>query len=144
MDISFYHLCLLAPLRYPAEHRQDPLDPAAPGEEMLACFSIDPSQQFSIEPVEEGYLGELIAVGKRGASPEDRASFLELPAGNYFFCQIREAADRRTITGMALELQKEALWQRCKPEPRLYLRRLYEEGGPVTQLFRPLGEDPVP
>jgi hypothetical protein len=143
MDISLHHLRLLAPLRYPADEGQDPFGPAGPGEEILACFSINPSQQFSIEPVEEGYLGDLLAAGSRNsASPENPASFLELPAGDYFFAQIRGAADRSAVTGVALELQKEALWQRCKPEGRLYLRRLYEEGGPVTQLFRPLEEPP--
>jgi hypothetical protein len=144
MDISLHRLRLLSPLRYPADESQDPFGPAGPGEEVLACFSINPSQQFSIEPAGENYLGELIAAGKReAASPENPAPFLELPAGDYFFAQIRDAADRPAVTGMALELQKEALWQRCKPEPRLYLRRLYAEGGPVTQLFRPLAEGSV-
>jgi hypothetical protein len=38
---------------------------------------------------------------------------------------------------MAIEQQKDGLWERLKPGNRLYLRILSEDGSPVTQLFRP-------
>jgi hypothetical protein len=39
---------------------------------------------------------------------------------------------------MAIEQQKDGLWERHKPESRLYLRFLFEDGRYVTQLLRPL------
>jgi hypothetical protein len=142
MDISLHRLRLLSPLRYGADECPDPFGQTTAGEELLVCFAINPVQHLSIEPAEEYYLTDIIAAGKRGAgSAENKVSFLELPPGDYFFAQIREAPSRETFTGLAVEVQKEALWQRCKPEPRVYLRRLCEEGGPVTQVFRPLAED---
>jgi hypothetical protein len=60
-----------------------------------------------------------------------------LPAGDYLFSQKREILSREEILYLAAELQKEALWRRLSPEPRFYLRRLYEDGKGVTQLWRP-------
>jgi hypothetical protein len=66
----------------------------------------------------------------------DHAEQLEIPAADYFFAQQREALDRETIISMAIEVQREILWQRLQPEPALYLRRLFEDGSQVTQIFR--------
>jgi hypothetical protein len=45
--------------------------------------------------------------------------------------------NREEWLDMALEQQKDGLWERYKPENRLYVRYLFEDGCPVTQLFRP-------
>jgi hypothetical protein len=38
---------------------------------------------------------------------------------------------------MAIEVQKDGLWERLEPDSRIYLRFLTEEGRELTQVFRP-------
>jgi hypothetical protein len=38
---------------------------------------------------------------------------------------------------MAIETQKDGLWERLEPDSRLYLRFLTEDGRELTQVFRP-------
>jgi hypothetical protein len=67
----------------------------------------------------------------------EKETLCELPRGDYLFAQIRQVLNREEIVSMAVEIQKEGLWQRLKPGKRLYLRFLVEDGSFVTQLFRP-------
>ena len=96
---------------------------------------------------EKGISGSKVSAMKRDAIQDlkDAAlknaalkggEFVELPAGNYLFAQKRESLDRESVINMAVEIQQEGLWQRLKPGRRLYLRRLFEDGSEVTQLFR--------
>jgi hypothetical protein len=69
---------------------------------------------------------------------------LELPAGNYLFAQerregngLRATLDRNEFVEMAIEVQKDGLWERLAPADRLYLRYLFEDGRAVSQVFRP-------
>jgi hypothetical protein len=93
-------------------------------EECIFFFTLDELTGAAIDPDPAGYIC-------------DPVSCEEIPAGDYFFAQQREALDRESCISMAIEVQREILWQRLQPQPGLYLRRLYEDGSPVTQIFRP-------
>jgi hypothetical protein len=56
----------------------------------------------------------------------------------YLFDQQRSALNRAECTDMAIEQQTDGLWERLRPGNRVYIRRLFEDGSPVTQIFRPL------
>ncbi|MCL1815610.1 MAG: hypothetical protein FWG27_07335 [Treponema sp.] len=63
----------------------------------------------------------------------------ELYPGEYFFTQIRrELKEDSELLEIAMELQKEGLWRRFKLENKFYVRSLFEDGSPVSQLWRPL------
>ena len=109
-------------------------------EELLFCYELDPKQGRSIEPERDKLLGALVFAGEKAETMVESAQTVTLPAGKYLFVQRREALNREEWLDMAVEQQKDGLWERQKPENRLYVRYLYEEGKPVTQLFRPCGE----
>jgi hypothetical protein len=110
--------------------------PAGMGEGLF-CFAVDAVQGRSIEPDPARFLGALLAAGRLATGPAERAGGLELPAGHYLFAQQREILDREAFIGMAVELQKDGLWERLELGDRLYLRYLSEDGKAVTQAFRP-------
>jgi hypothetical protein len=64
-------------------------------------------------------------------------TLVELPRGNYLFAQVRETLSRDEIIDLAIEVQSEGLWQRLELGFKYYLRFLFEDGSPVTQVFRP-------
>ena len=109
-------------------------------DEILLCFDLDPRQSRSIEPDPQLLLGPLVFAGRTGAGDFNDSAFkVSLPAGNYLFVQRRGAVlSREEWLDMAIEQQKDGLWERNKPESRIFVRYLYEDGQPVTQLFRPL------
>ena len=116
--------------------------PAFEQEELLLCFELDPTQSLSIEPEPEYLCGALIFAGRgtdSAKNPVQDAKTVTLPAGKYLFAQRRKALGREEWLNMAIEQQKDGLWERLKPENRLYVRYLFEDGEPVTQLFRPCG-----
>ena len=111
-------------------------------EERLYCFELDEGQCLSFEPDKNALLGGFVFGGLKDLVLKDAAfrggeAPLELPAGDYLFAQKREILDRESVIDMAVEIQQEGLWQRLKLGRRLYLRRLFEDGSEVTQLFRP-------
>jgi hypothetical protein len=113
-------------------------------EETLCCFSLDPVQSRSIEPARERLLGPLVFTGKKNAEcgllP---AQTVSLPAGVYLFTQHNGALEGEKWLDLAIEQQKDGLWERYKPQNLLYVRYLFEDGRPVTQLFRPLEGYPL-
>jgi hypothetical protein len=130
-------LKLLAPLIYREDRRLEPFTPGPVQGERLFIFTLDPAESRSIEPDRTKLLGDLIF----GGFAEDPAysgaeTRVELPAGGYFFAQTRSFLDKEACAGLAVEVQKDGLWERYALESRLYLRYLYEDG-PVTQVFRP-------
>jgi len=140
---------LRAPLFYTETPGLDPFNcPVRGAGEYLFCFELDPEQSRSIEPEPDAFLGRLVFSGRNdgngGGGKEGTASGAGgLPAGLYLFTQRRSAlrsgtAGREEFIDMAIEQQKDGLWERYKPGDRLFLRLLYEDGGPVTQLFRPI------
>jgi hypothetical protein len=114
---------------------------ASAGSECLFCFELDPAQARSIEPDRELLLGALLFAGvtenPSAAQAADTDDAVTLPAGLYLFVQAREALDRDACLDMAIEQQKDGLWERHELKPMLYVRYLFEDEKPVTQLFRP-------
>jgi hypothetical protein len=113
--------------------------PGRPGDEQLFLFEVESAQNRNIEPDPAAFLGPLLFSGRR--SGDEGLAFAgvrrELPAGTYFFAQERRVLNREEWINMAIEAQKDGLWERLRPEPRLYLRYVYEDGQGVTQAFRP-------
>jgi hypothetical protein len=107
--------------------------------ERLFWFALDEAQGRSIEPDPAVFLGPPGAGGYL-APAGHRGEGLELPRGRYLFAQERGTLDREGVTAMAIEIQKDGLWERLGLEGRVYLRYLYEDGGAVTQVFRPYRE----
>jgi len=120
-------------------------------EEFLLYYELNPAQSRSIEPDRELLLGPLVFAGRKTGDigPLQDGSFqdgtVELPAGNYLFTQNRGAQisplNADEWLDMAVEQQKDGLWERYMPENRLFVRFLFEDGSPVIQLFRTLPGD---
>ena len=130
-------LDLRAPLLYTETPGLDAFDCPPPYEEtseFLFCFELDQEQSQSIEPQPENYLGRLVFSGKNVQNRNK--GDLELPAGLYLFVQQRGVIGREECIDLAIEQQKDGLWEKIKLGNRLFLRYLYEDGSPVTQLFR--------
>ena len=98
-----------------------------PVSEKIFCYTLNPPEAVKIEPDESCYFV---------SAPAEAA---KLEAGEYYVTQVRkEDLKNSELLDLAIELQKEALWNRLKLENVLYLRRLFEDNSPVTQLWRPL------
>jgi hypothetical protein len=112
-------------------------------EEILIQFEVDEAQGKSFEPNISQLLGHAQQIGimKKDDSDFIKDAMIELPAGNYFFSQVREILDETGSAELAAEVQKEALWERRKLGSKIYLRYLHEHGSPVTQIFRELLND---
>ena len=102
-------------------------------QELLFCFELNREQAGRIDPEADCFLGELVFSG-RGKGGQGKA---RLPAGLYLFVQQRGVLNREECIGMAIEQQKDGLWERLRPGDCLYIRYLFEDGSPVTQIFRP-------
>jgi len=140
------HLDLRAPLFYtkiddlPSEINEN--------EEYLLCYDLNPAQSRSIEPDRELLLGPLVFAGRKtGEDGSSQERTVSLPAGHYLFTQRRKGDCHLFLAStdgngdchlldMAVEQQKDGLWERYKPGNRLFVRFLFEDGSPVTQLFR--------
>ncbi|MDR2370174.1 MAG: hypothetical protein LBD71_01735 [Treponema sp.] len=121
-------------------------DGTADAGELLFCFEIEEKTGEAIDPDTAFYFGLPVFSGR--APDADREAgglksgaaggpgLFELPAGTYFFAQAREALNRGECILMAVEVQREILWRRLRPANRLYIRRLFEDGKPVTQVWR--------
>ena len=117
-------------------------------EDFLLCFELDSAQSRNIEPNRERLLGSLVFSGRKtGDSDDIQAEAVSLPAGNYLFTQRRDVnpavLNSDGWLDMAIEQQKDGLWERYRLENRLYVRFLFEDGGFVTQLFRSLSAPKV-
>jgi hypothetical protein len=158
--MDFLRLTLAAPLYY----RKAAIQPGTghvpkPGKEFLFHYEINPSEAYRIDPEPEQYLGPLLAAGIVDSSafgvqtmgPADNAGMetpdetcLVLPSGLYYFTQLRketfvssELENFGNFVEMAMELQKEGLWERLRLGPGLYLRLLWEDEAGVVQVWRP-------
>jgi hypothetical protein len=125
---------LLAPLAYSPAPELVPFrrGPGGTEEDRLFCFALDGAQGQRIDPDPSALLGPLSAAGRPGSS-----GGLELPRGRYLFAQERAFLGREEVIRLAVEIQKDGLWERLCLENRLYVRYLHEDGETVTQLFRP-------
>jgi len=97
-----------------------------PNTELLFIYELDESQYQCFEPDMEKFI-------QRSIINDD----LILPAGDYIFTQKKENLSMEGTIKLAVEMQAEGLWQRLKPGRYLYVRKLFEDGSIVTQLFRP-------
>jgi hypothetical protein len=147
---------LLSPLYYREDPELVPFSRKGEGDEQLFCFALDPVQARSIEPDARLFLGNILLRASAEPSPDPgparenpgggeddgeenkRRKRVILPPGKYLFAQVREVLDREAFIDMAIEVQKDGLWERVTPDTRLYLRYLYEDQGPVTQVLRPI------
>ena len=130
---------LISPLYFSPLKDADPFCYWEENGETVFCFELDEVQRMSIEPDKKTFLGTMVFGGKAAGSGAGKEP-LELPQGHYLFAQKRELLCRDEILAMAVEVQKEGLWQRLKLGEKLYLRYLYEDGCVVTQLYRPYAE----
>jgi len=114
-------------------------------EEQFLCFDLDPAQSCSIEPDKAAFLGSLLFIGhktKENAGkqackiPSEKA--VTLPQGNYLVVQQRgpQTLKQAEWLKLAIEQQKDGLWERNKLGNKLYVRYLHEDGAFVTQIFR--------
>jgi hypothetical protein len=133
-NLPLLRLDLRAPLLYAEAPGFAPFNCPIPedSQEYLFCFEINADQAANIEPAADCFLGELVFSGRKNGGYGEKT----LPAGLYLFAQRRKVLCREEIIDMALEQQKDGLWERLKPGNLLYLRFLSEDGSPVTQLFR--------
>ncbi|MDR1909231.1 MAG: hypothetical protein LBQ35_04890 [Spirochaetaceae bacterium] len=159
-DLHFTRLNLVQPLRYLRDDSLNPFDGSvsalpAGGWEVMFNMIIDSErgQNFDAPPGNR-YFAALINAGRAPLEEMSRPAesgaahpvpaeteaqeALYLPSGLYFFTQTREFLHEADLTDMALELQREGLWQRLEMENRIYIRYLYEDSSAVTQLFRPV------
>jgi hypothetical protein len=131
-------LDLRAPLLYTETPELNAFNcPSSDALEFIFCFELDQEQAQSIEPQPEKFLGQQILSGKNDQNLNSGPKNMELPAGLYLFTQRRGLTSRKECITMAIEQQKDGLWEKIKLENRLFLRFLYEDNSPVTQLFRP-------
>ena len=138
------NLHLHTPLFYTKTEELSPFDFKFPESEtageFLFCFELNAEQALRIEPEPDRLLGDLVFAGKRNGKQGDLAEqpSVQLPAGLYLFTQQRKAVLMDECIKMAVEQQKDGLWEREKPENILYIRILYEDESPVTQVLRPV------
>jgi hypothetical protein len=114
-------------------------------EEILLCYELNPVQSLSIEPDRDCLLGNMVFIGQKspatlnGRTEEtDENNLVSLPQGNYLFTQRRAETvlSQDEWLDMAIEQQKDGLWEREKPKNLLYVRFLNEDEAFVTQIFR--------
>ena len=119
------YLDLRQPLNYPQIEALP--ESISENDEFLLCYELNPAQANSIEPEKELFLGK-----------KDDKTTLTLATGRYVFVQNRRETplNQEEWLDMAIEQQKDGLWERNKLGNQLYVRYLYEDGLFVTQLFR--------
>ena len=110
-------------------------------DDYLLCYNLNPAQSSSIEPECDQFLCSLVFIGRKTRQEEENE--VVLPAGNYLFNQCRADIfmNKEEWLDIAVEQQKDGLWERRKPGNLLFIRYLREDGAFVTQVFRPVTED---
>jgi hypothetical protein len=156
MNYTLVKLELLAPLFYTEDRDLEPFHPPDGAGETLFCFEIDSVEGRSIEPAPPAFPGTLLFAGRAVPAnaekfpgnddpvpaddvpwTEEKARHTALPGGSYLFVQTEGFLGRGDFVKMAIEMQKDGLWERLEPENRIYLRYLFEDGRQVNQIFRP-------
>ena len=138
-ESQLIRLDLRAPLEYAEASGLDPfccIETEDGVQESLFCFDVDTEQARRIDPDADHFLGKLVFSG-RGAHEKGNLPAVRLATGLYLFTQRRRVVNREEYIYLAIEQQKDGMWERLHLENRLYIRRLFEDSSPVTQLFRP-------
>jgi len=110
-------------------------------DEFMLYYEMDPVQSCSIEPKPDNLLAFLIFSGKKDDTGLSEVPKVSIPAGMYLFTQLRSVESPLTQDkwlNLAIEQQKDGLWERYKLTNRLFIRFFHEDGMFVTQIFRPL------
>ena len=150
MDTPCIKLRLCAPLIYKKiEKNDDYCINLTKNDDLIQCYNINLHQSTNIEPDREQFLGPHIFSGLRieeknfltnqAAGEEEKPSQeATLPKGHYLLVQQRSACPltQPEWLEMAIEQQKDGLWERNKLGRLLYVRYLFEDGQFVTQVFR--------
>jgi hypothetical protein len=116
-------------------------------DDFLLYYELNPLQSLSIEPDREQLPCFLVFSGvktddNRQAQGDLTAETVTLPDGKYLFTQSRSFNNENPVNyytdwlDLAIEQQKDGLWQRYKLTNKLYVRYLFEDGKFVTQIFR--------
>jgi len=117
-------------------------------DEFLLCYDLNPIQSLSIEPNKEDLAGTLVFSGYKAENSRflpDKLTeqTLILPAGKYLFSQHRDVLSKEKTVDfykdwldLAIEQQKDGLWERYRLKNKLFVRYLFEDGKFVTQIFR--------
>ena len=150
METEIFHLNLASPVFCIPMEGAEPFAVQADNiadldTERVFCFELDQAEHLSFEPDRDKLLGLLVfgglsktvEAGTAAAAGKAETPKQKIPQGAYLFAQKRELLDKEEIITLAVEIQKEGLWQRLKLGKNLYLRYLFEDGSWVTQLFRP-------
>ena len=151
--LTLFNLC--TPLQYNKSECQDPSllkYEKLENEEIILCYEVNPIQGCSIEPERDYFLGKLMFIGQKlpeskvasassatnGTDETERNNLVSLPQGNYLFTQCRSntVLSSDEWLDLAIEQQKDGLWERNKLLNLLYIRFLFEDGSFVTQVFR--------
>ena len=130
MSIEILSLNLMAPLLFESKPEAGEPDLIKPDKELLFVYELEESESRKLE-----------ADTKKLIKKQVFFSNIELPAGDYLFTQKKENLNMEEIIKLAVEMQAEGLWQRYKLDNYLYIRKLFEDGNIVTQLFRPCGKN---
>ena len=143
MEREIFNLNLLNPLVYKAGGVSEPFsgtEDAKEGEEKLYCFELDREECTKFESDTAKIPGALLFGGMSYGTLNTAAesTTVQLPAGTYLFAQKRKILSKDETAYLASEIQQEGLWRRLELGNMLYLRYLYEDGSPVTQLYRSL------
>jgi hypothetical protein len=111
-------------------------------EEIVLCYELNSVQSLSIEPDRDRLLGRLVFIGQKSpailSEDTDKNNLVSLPQGNYLFTQNRAdtVLSQDEWLDLAVEQQKDGLWERDKLKNLLYVRFLHEDNAFVTQIFR--------
>ena len=123
----------------------DPLLPFEK-EEFLLCFRLNPLESRSIEPDRYQFIEQFVFLGiktdENAAIIHEETKKVILPAGNYLFnqCRSEQILNKDEWLDIAIEQQKDGLWERYKPGNLLYIRFLYEDSAFVTQVYRQIDD----
>ena len=137
---SFLYLDLCTPLFF-SKINDIPVE-IQKNEEFLFFYELDSTQGCSIEPVKESLLKKLISIGQKKIDSDSLQGIdrLVLPAGKYLITQQRGnygILEQKEWLNMAVEQQKDGIWEHYKLINQLYVRYLFEDNQFVTQLLRP-------
>jgi hypothetical protein len=141
--INILRLDLRSPLFFVKDEGLTPFVYNDLADDLLFCFKVSPDQAGRIDPEAERFLGVRLFGARRVADSNPEPACIELPAGAYLFAQERVALSQEDWLFMAMEVQKEGLWERLKLGDEVYLRCLFEDNSAVTQVFRPYWIDMV-
>lgn len=132
-------LNLLNPLFYISETMSDAfVNPI--NIEKLFCYEIANPAALEFEPDRNFFPGTLIFSGRTAGNDKTGSPVPALKPGKYLFTQVREILEKDEIIDLIIDVQQEGLWQRLIPEKIYFIRYVYEDGCPVTQIFRPYSE----